>query len=60
MNALQKALVQANLAQEPKSRKSRNRKYKCRKCGADMEMIEGTNTMACTECNNFFIFTHTA
>lgn len=57
MNAFQKALVKSGLIEDaPKSRKRKPREYKCRKCGAPMVKIEGTNTMACTSCNNFFIF----
>lgn len=56
MNALQKSLVDANLAEKPKERKRKPREYKCRQCGAPMIQIEGTNTMACSSCKNFFIF----
>lgn len=58
MNALQKALVEAGLAKELKERRKRPRKYNCRRCGAEMIRVEGTNTMACSndKCKNFFIF----
>ena len=56
MNALQKSLVAAGLAEKPEERKHKPREYKCRKCGAPMIQIEGTNTMACSSCKNFFIF----
>ena len=56
MNSLQKSLVENGLAKEPKQKPKRHKKYTCRKCGADMVMIEGTNTMACSECKNFFVF----
>lgn len=56
MNALQKSLVNAGLAEKPKERKRKPREYKCRQCGAPMIQIEGTNTMACSSCKNFFIF----
>lgn len=57
MNAMQSALVKAGLVTDvPKERKRKSREYKCRKCGAPMIQIEGTNTMACSSCKNFFIF----
>ena len=56
MNALQKSLVAAGLAEKPEERKRKPREYKCRKCGAPMIQIEGTNTMASSSCKNFFIF----
>lgn len=59
MNAMQKALVSAGLAEKPKERKRKSREYKCHHCGAPMIKIEGTNTMACSSCKNFFIFDNT-
>lgn len=56
MNALQKALVSNGLAKKPKRRKYRGREIKCNKCGNPMVTHEGTNIMACTVCNNYFIF----
>ena len=56
MNSLQKALVKAGLAKESEERTRKSREYKCRKCGQPMIQIEGTNTMACSNCKNYFIF----
>lgn len=58
MNAIQKALVEAGLVEEPKERRKRPRKYNCRRCGAEMVRVDGTNIMACSndKCKNFFIF----
>lgn len=56
MNSLQKALVKAGLTKEPEERKRKPREYKCRKCGAPMVVVEGTNIMSCSSCKNFFIF----
>ncbi len=56
MNALQKSLVDAGLAEKPKERKRKSHEYRCRKCGNSMVRIEGTNVMACSSCKNFFIF----
>lgn len=57
MNAMQSAFIKAGLVTDvPKERKRKSREYRCRKCGAPMIQIEGTNTMACSSCKNFFIF----
>lgn len=56
MNSLQKALVNAGLADTPKARKYRQKTYNCAKCGAPMVTHEGTNIMACTKCSNYFVF----
>lgn len=57
MNALQLALINAGLVNTlPAERKMKQREYKCHKCGSPMIKIEGTNTMACSSCKNFFIF----
>ena len=57
MNALQKELVRTGLAQEPKEKKKRyHKKFKCHKCGASMCQIPDTNTMACEQCGQYFIF----
>lgn len=57
MNALQCELVRVGLAEEPKLRKPRQRKFKCKKCGGDMIPQDGTNVMVCQNCDNYFIFT---
>lgn len=57
MNALQRALVRAGLAQEPKEKKRQYRKkFKCHQCGAPMHQVPDTNTMACERCGQYFIF----
>lgn len=58
MNQLQKALVNAGLAEAPKMRKSRNGKqFKCKKCGTIMVRPENTNLMYCPQCDkSFYIF----
>lgn len=58
MNQLQKALVNAGLAEAPKMRKSRNGKqFKCKKCGTIMIRPENTNFMYCPQCDkSFYIF----
>lgn len=58
MNQLQKALVNAGLAESPKMRKSRNGKqFKCKKCGTIMIHPENTNLMYCPQCDkSFYIF----
>lgn len=58
-NQLQKALIKVGLKDDvPKPRKPHHRKFTCTKCGSPMQVIENTNTMACTndKCNQFFVF----
>jgi len=73
MNAVEKAFVRAGF-KLPSPKKPRPQKIqKCRKCGAPMQIIEGTNVMVCTgdievkteegdtrlvACMNRVIFTH--
>ncbi len=58
-NQLEKALINVGLADKPIPRKKpRHKKFTCHTCGEPMVIIEGTNTMACSnpECKQFFIF----
>lgn len=57
LGIMQKALIDANLAKQPKERKYKNKEFECRKCKkGTMSIIEGTNTMACDSCNNIYVF----
>lgn len=58
MNALQKALVGAGLAEEPKPRKVRHKQFKCHKCGETMVHPDWGNFMYCPNCDStsFFLF----
>ena len=56
MNALQKALVNAGLAQEPKYKKHKHKPITCRKCGEQMYQPEGDNYAYCSKCGNSIIF----
>jgi len=56
MNALQKELVDKGLAKRPRFRKRKGKVVTCNKCGHPMEVHEGTNVMACTNCSAYFIF----
>lgn len=59
LNALQKELVEKGFAEEPKPRKQRKQKnFKCRVCGAPMNIIEDSNIMTCSSdrCRNYFLF----
>lgn len=56
MNAMQKAVVSAGLADAPKEKKLKPRAFTCHKCGEKMYSIPGTNVMTCSKCNNYFIF----
>lgn len=59
MNSLQKALVNAGLAEEPKERKRRGKQFKCNKCGEVMEHPDNMNVMFCKDCDSsYFIFTN--
>lgn len=56
MNALQKALVGAGLAKEPKQRNKKHKKIICRKCGEEMIQPTGDNYCYCQKCNNYIVF----
>ena len=58
LGAMQKALVNAGVVNEPKERKRRQKQFKCRKCGKLMNRIEDTNIMICSgdTCRNYYIF----
>lgn len=56
MNALQRALVNAGLAEEPKTRKPRPKQFKCHRCKTVMTKVPDSNVMYCTNCNNYFLF----
>ena len=60
MNAMQRALVNAGLAEKPKDRKRRGKQFKCNKCGEVMEHPEwASNVMWCPKCDSsYFIFTN--
>lgn len=58
LGAMQKALVNAGLANEPKRRSRRQKQNRCRKCGKPMIRLEDTNIMVCSgdTCRNYYIF----
>lgn len=57
MNALQRALVNAGLAEEPKEKRKRYKKFTCNRCGETMTRLDGTNFMYCSRCDHsYFIF----
>lgn len=58
-NQMERALIKVGLANAPKPRKKpRHKKFICHVCGEPMVIIEGTNTMACSneKCKQYFIF----
>ena len=56
-NALELALRKSGLVNKKrKKRKPRYKKFECKKCGAPMIRIEGTNIMSCSKCANYYIF----
>lgn len=59
-NAMQKAMVEAGLAEEHKPRKPRKGKvFKCHKCGLEMVNPDWGNFMVCPSCDNsYFIFSN--
>ncbi len=59
MNALQRALVKAGLAQEPKEKQKHRKQFKCHQCGSKMIQVLDTNVMACENCNQYFVFDKT-
>lgn len=56
MNALQRALVKAGLAQPPREKRKHYKQFKCHQCGSRMIQIPDTNTMACEKCGQYFVF----
>lgn len=56
LGTMARALVNVGLANEPKERKKHSKEFKCRKCNSPMTANEGTNTMSCTKCSNYYIF----
>jgi formylmethanofuran dehydrogenase subunit E len=59
MNAMQKALVSAGLAKEPKSRKRRGKQFSCNRCGETMIQYDDVNVMVCPNCDrSYFIFSN--
>ena len=56
LTALPRALVRAGLAKEPKEKKKYYKRFKCHNCNSNMIQIEGTNTMACERCGQYFVF----
>ena len=56
LGSLQKAMVDAGLVEEVKTRKPRLKQFKCKVCRQPMIRIEDTNTMVCSSCKNFYVF----
>ena len=56
LNALQRALVQSGLAEEPKARKPRYKQSKCHRCKHVMTKVPDSNIMFCEQCGQYFLF----
>jgi rRNA maturation endonuclease Nob1 len=56
MNALQRALVNAGLAEEPKQRKPHTKQFKCHRCKHVMTKVPDSNIMFCEQCGQYFLF----
>lgn len=56
LNALQRALVDAGLAEAPKPRKRNGKQFKCHRCKHIMTKVPDSNIMYCEQCGNYFLF----
>ncbi len=57
MNALQRAIVRAGLAEEPKpKRRRKGKQFNCRRCNTIMTKVYGTNIMFCEKCGQYYLF----
>lgn len=56
MNEMQVALEKSGLGERKRKRNRRRKPFKCNSCGADMNIVDDTNVMACSQCGNYFIF----
>ena len=56
LNTLQKELVRVGLADMPKERKPRGKKFNCHRCKHVMIKVPNSNIMYCEQCGNVFLF----
>ena len=58
-NALKSAFLNSGFPEKEDKKRKRNfsRKIKCRACGTEMIRHEGTNVIACPNCDASFILT---
>ena len=58
-NALKNAFLNSGFSERADKKRKRNfsRKIKCRACGTEMIHHEGTNVIACPNCDASFILT---
>lgn len=58
-NALKNAFLNSGFSEKVDKKRKRNfsRKIKCRACGTEMIRHEGTNVIACPNCDASFILT---
>lgn len=58
-NALKNAFLNSGFSEKADKKRKRNfpRKTKCRACGTEMIRHEGTNVIACPNCDASFILT---
>lgn len=58
-NALKNAFLNSGFPEKADKKRKRNffRKIKCRACGTEMIRHEGTNVIACPNCDVSFILT---
>jgi ribosomal protein L37AE/L43A len=55
-NQIEKVFLSHNIGNKQTRKKPRHKKFKCHSCGSDMVFVEGTNVMACSNCDKYFIF----
>jgi hypothetical protein len=56
-NALKNAFLNSGFSEKADKKRNFSRKIKCRACGTEMIRHEGTNVIACPNCDASFILT---
>lgn len=56
-NVMEKAFAENGLFKKADKKRKPARKIKCRVCGTEMVRHEGTNVIACPNCDKSFILT---
>ena len=56
LGPLQKALVEAGLAEMPKPQRRNMKKFNCHRCKHPMTRVPDSNIMYCEQCGQYFLF----